>query len=66
MITNEPLTNKRKNEIKAASIRRQAQWQSEGHNRLAGLVNDFVHMINDAETMYELGLATQWFDREVG
>ena len=51
----------RKGQIRGALISRAAQWRSEGHSAIAGLVDDLVHRLNDAETYDELEAAIRWF-----
>jgi len=62
-----PIKNlqQRKGQIRGALISRAAQWRSEGHSAVAGLVDDLVHRINEAETYDELEAAIRWFHAEV-
>jgi hypothetical protein len=56
-MTNEPLTQKRKNEIRQAAIQRAVQAHDKGKPEWVERMNEYQKAVNAATTYYQLGLA---------
>lgn len=66
MPQNEIILPQRKGKILGYWISQAAKWRQEGHSVVAGSVDDFVHVINDADTYAKLDAAIRWFYKVIG